>query len=189
MTSQRASNRDVTRSNCRRPAACATKAAASTARAEATTKRTRCGWRAVSGARSAFLRPWRVWVDRFFPSLVRSDRQASGHDPPAVHVVDDIDTIVLPVRPRDTEKEGGPAPEAELSLLRQRAPEEELAAIADEVGALLLAHAVYVHLVRGTDATRQAHPRHTHAHSMPVTSLPHSCARRRLLRRIRDRCA
>src|SRR5436190_16669522 len=154
MTSQGASSRDVTRPTCCSPAACATKAAARTASAEANTNRTRCGWRARSGVRSLFLRPWRVWVDRFFPSFVRSDRQAAGHGSPAVDVVDDIDTIVLPVRPRDPEKEGHPAPEAQLSLLRQRAPEEELAPLADEVGALLLAHAVDVHLVGGADAPR-----------------------------------
>src|SRR5579859_1295082 len=125
MTSQGASSLDVTRPTCSSPAACATKAAARTARADARTKRTRCDWRARSRVRSLFLRSWRVSIDRFFPSLVRSDRQGRGHDPPAVHVVDDIDTIVLPVRPCDTEKEGCPAPEAELPLLGQRAPEDE----------------------------------------------------------------
>src|SRR5690242_18719656 len=111
MTSQRASSREVTRSTCSRPAACATNAAASTARAEASTKRTRWEWRECSRPRSVFLRAWRVWIDRLFPSLVRSDRQGRGHDPPTVDFVDDIDRIVLPVRPRDTEKEGCPAPE------------------------------------------------------------------------------
>src|SRR5436190_7284531 len=167
MTSQRASNRDVTLPTSCKPAASATNTAARTASADATTKRTRCGCRASSAARSVFLRPWRSSVDRFFPSLVLDDRQASGHDPPVAYGVDDIDTIVLPVRPRDTEKEGRPAPEAELSLLRQRAPEEELAPLADEVDPLLLADAVHVHLVGGTDPSRQGHPG-THGHSMPV---------------------
>src|SRR5947209_8775394 len=170
MTSQRASSLEVTRWTCSSPAACATKAAARTARADARTKRTRCGWRGPSRpARSLFLRSWRVSIDRFFPSLVWSDRQGRGHDPPAVHVVDDIDTIVLPVRPCDTEKEGCPAPEAELPFLGQRAPEDELVALTDEVGAGLLADAVDVDLERGADAPRQGHTREfRHRHSMPI---------------------
>ena len=94
------------------------------------------------------------------PSLVLNDRQARGHEPPAAHVVDDIDTIVLPVRPCDPEKEGCPAPEAELSLPCQAAAEHDLARLrATKSSALLLTDAVYVHLERGTDPSRQGHAR------------------------------
>src|SRR4029077_10612233 len=97
------------------------------------------------------------WIDSAASGLVRNDRQARGHEPPAARFVDDIDTIVLPVGACDPEKEGCPAPEAELSLPREAAVEDDLTAFADEVRAFLLAHAVYVDLERGTDASRQGH--------------------------------
>jgi len=97
------------------------------------------------------VRSSRLEIARLLVRLRADDRQARGHEPPAAHFVDDIDTIVLPVRTGDTEKEGEPAPEAELPLLRHRSLKDENAPFTLVVAPLLLGHAVHEYLERLSD--------------------------------------
>src|SRR5262249_12327965 len=72
--------------------------------------------------------------------------------PAAVHLVDHVDVLVLPVRARDATQNRQAADRAESALLRQGPTEDELVAEAVEVPAKLLRHPVHVHLVTISDA-------------------------------------
>src|SRR5438067_4595376 len=103
-----------------------------------------------------------------FPGLASSNRQPGHHHAPPGRFVDDVNTIVLPVRSGDPEKEGQPAPEAERALLREGPLEHEVVTDSAVVDAPLLQHAVYVHLEPVSDTRRKLDARLDHAHRMPT---------------------
>jgi hypothetical protein len=73
---------------------------------------------------------------------VRNQGEAGGDDSPAVRAVDNIDAVVLPVRPGHAEEEREPTPETERALLRQPPLEDELVPLAPKITTLLLGDAV-----------------------------------------------
>jgi hypothetical protein len=74
--------------------------------------------------------------------------------PAAVHLVDDVHAVVLPVRACDAEEEREPAPETEPALPGELPLEEELVPLTPEIVTLLLAHAVEKDLDRFAGARR-----------------------------------
>jgi hypothetical protein len=97
-------------------------------------------------------------------SLLKRQRQPGGDNPSPAHVVDDIDAVVLAVRPCDAEEEREPAPEAEPPLLGQPRLEDELVAQAPKITTFLLRDAVDEDLKVRPDTSRKldtrsfAHP-------------------------------
>ena len=97
-------------------------------------------------------------------SLLNDQRQPGGDNPASAHVVDDVDAVVLPVRPRDAEEEREPAQEAEPPLLGEPRLEDELVAQATKITTFLLRDAVDEDLKVRPDTSRKldtrsfAHP-------------------------------
>src|SRR6266508_6560981 len=99
-----------------------------------------CSYRAAGGPRRAEP-PARAGV------ALRPGRSASasarwserGDGPPAVHLVDHVDGLVLAVGAGYAKQHGQPANRSEASLLGERATKDELVAEAVEVTARLLA--------------------------------------------------
>src|SRR6478672_9066775 len=97
-------------------------------------------------------------------SLLEDQRQPGGDNPAAPRVVDHVDAVVLPVRPRDAEEEREPAPEAEPPLLGEPRLEDELVAHAPKITTFLLRDAVDEDLKVQPDTSRKldtrsfAHP-------------------------------
>src|SRR5579862_774274 len=102
------------------------------------------------------------------PSFVRLRLETGLDHASAAARVDDVDGLVLAVRPRDPEPHRGPAPEAELPLFGERAGEDERSALQSEVASGLLADAVDVDLELLRDVGWQFNPRLLgHVHRMP----------------------
>jgi len=97
-------------------------------------------------------------------SLLKDQRQPGGDNPAAASVVDDVDAVVLPVRPCDAEEEREPAPEAESPLLGEPRLENELVAQAPKITTFLLGDTVDEDLKVRPDTSRKldtrsfAHP-------------------------------
>ena len=92
-------------------------------------------------------------------SLLKDQRQPGRDNPSPARVVDDVDAVVLPVRPCDAEEEREPAPEAEPPLLGQPRLEDELVAQAPKVTTFLLRDAVDEDLKVRPDTSRKLHAR------------------------------
>src|SRR5438067_13388487 len=105
-----------------------------------------------------------------FPGVGGGNRKTRRDDPAAAGLVDDVNTIVLAVRPCDTEKEGEPAPEAQPPLLREPVREDELVPAPHEISPFLLPDPVQEHLVAIPDSGRKSYARLGHLHRMPDIS-------------------
>jgi hypothetical protein len=90
---------------------------------------------------------------------VRNQAQAGRDDSPAVHAVDHVDTVVLPVRPGHAKEKREPTPETEPALLGQPTPEDQLVALAPKITTLLLGDAVEEDLKVRPDTSRKLHAR------------------------------
>jgi hypothetical protein len=90
---------------------------------------------------------------------VRDQGQAWRDDPLAADLVDDIDAVVLPIRPGDAEEEREPPPEAEPPLLGKPRLEDELVPQAPKITTLLLRDAVEKDLKVRPDTSRKLHAR------------------------------
>jgi len=97
-------------------------------------------------------------------SLLEDQRQPGGDNPSPARFVDDVDAVVLPVRPCDAEEEREPAPEPEPPLLGEPRLEDELVAQAPKITTFLLRDAVNEDLKVRPDTSRKldtrsfAHP-------------------------------
>ena len=91
--------------------------------------------------------------------LIRNQRQPRRDNPPTAGLVDDINAVVLPIRPGDAEEEREPAPEAEPPLLGQPRLEDELVPQAPKITTLLLGDAVEEDLKVRPDTSRKLHAR------------------------------
>ena len=130
--------------------------AALRARRRATSSRGLC-WSSSPTAGAARRRREQARLAR--SGLVRLGLETGLDHAPAVALVDEVDCLVLAVRPRDPEPHRRPAPEAEPPFLRDRTREDERPALHFEVLAAALAHAADVHLERRRDVDRQFDPR------------------------------
>ena len=92
-------------------------------------------------------------------SLRRDQRQPRGDHPSPPYVVDDVDAVVLPVRPGDTEKERQPPPEAEATFFGEAALENQLVPQAPKITTFLLRDAVEEDLKVRPHTSRKLHPR------------------------------
>src|SRR4029453_19195991 len=75
--------------------------------------------------------------------------EPARHQASPVHLVEDVDGVVLAVGPGEAEEDREPAEESQPALLGERAAEDQLAAAQLEVPPSLLANALHVDLERG----------------------------------------
>ena len=92
--------------------------------------------------------------------LVGTQRQA-GRDYPAAAdgLVDDVDAVVLAIRPGHAQEQGQPAPEPEPPLFGEAPLEDEAVSFAPKIPALLLRNAVQKHLKVRPDTSRKLYAR------------------------------
>jgi len=89
----------------------------------------------------------------------RHQRQPRCDYPLTVDVIDDVDAVVLSVRPCDAEEEREPPPEPELALLGKSPLEEKLVTQAPKITTFLLRDAVEEDPKVRPDTSRKLHAR------------------------------
>src|SRR5947208_1656654 len=98
------------------------------------------------------------------PPLTSLDRQVRRDEPLPRGLVYDVDSVVLPVRTRNSGQHRQPADRAEASFFCERAVEDERPAVAAVVAPLDLRDAVQEDLELCRDVRRYLDPRFRGAH-------------------------